>query len=162
MAIPFRRSLNAAAAELCAYLAYVERGPNIFGGLLITEGTGLPKEFVHNQLTMPGGLLWPESGVRRAAGISMAQSLFGACEANPSLLLASCELLERGFDPAAFAVSLPFALVENDQVVWVGLEPAPSHPAFTLLSGLGSRNLLREPFARVAKALQEVYGLLSD
>jgi hypothetical protein len=158
VAIPFRRPPKDSVESLCAYLAIVAPSDaTLQAGLLVTAGSGIPLEFVYNSIQTPSGLLWPASEVRKAAALALAHSLFDACVQNPILLLSPSSFSESGLDPASFAPAVPFALVDEEWVDWLGLEPAPSHPAATLFEELSQRKLLVEPFERIGRALAEVH-----
>ncbi len=124
----------------------------------MTTSLGIPKEFVYNSIQVPTGVLWPTDEVKRAAACSLSHTLFSACAADPSVLLARAALQEEGFGPSGFDPLIPFALVEDAPAVWMGLEPSAGHPATLLLAQLAERNLLEEPFRRMALALKEVFG----
>ena len=159
MPIPFRKASQQDPDIRCAYLEFVETDKTVYGGLLITDGSGLPKEFVYNEIKVPTGVLWPTETLRRTAASSLAHSLFDACKENATLLVASVRLRQNGFDPAGFTVTLPFALVDGDLIEWIGLEPGAGHAASRLLQDLLKKKLMEESLSRIVTALAEVYGL---
>lgn len=165
MAIPYRPLAKAATASLAAYLEVVwdRQSGRFLGGLLVADGCGRPVEFVHNYADAPSGLLWAESEVRRVAVQAIVHGLFDACGKSPALLFGRDALGSTRYCGEELSPSIPFAIVTSGEsdgqvaLAWTSQPPAPGTVASGLLDELKRRDLLSEPFARVERALREVY-----
>jgi len=123
-------------------------------------------EFVHNNIEVPSGLLWPEPGVEAAGSAALAHSLFEACQASPDLLV-----IDEGFGPADYirrivAPLVPTCAVSPSQssdvhsYAWVNDAPQQGASAALLMQELVERGFLYEPFERIRRALADTYGMI--
>lgn len=136
------------------------------GGLLLIDVLGQPLEFTHASLEPPSGFLWNEGDVRRVATERIAHSLFDACKGSPTLLLAKSDIGTPTFCQEHLAPSVPFVLVSqgiaDDEISMAPVGAAPAGAALAFLNELKRRRLFLEPFGRLRRALEEVYGVEQD
>jgi len=170
MSIPYRRTPRADTGGCAAYVLVTWRikPSRLYGGLLLVDGRGQPVEFVHTSLKAPTGFLWPEESVRRFGTLEVVHALFGACQREPYLVACQPSLGPPDWCRDEIAPSIPFAMVSPPGAdglaawSWINEPPAKTMPAFGLWESLMNRGFAMEPFARVAKGLQEVYPEIGD
>jgi hypothetical protein len=165
MPVPYRKTPRAAEFGQAAYLdiLWLPSDRAFYGGLLIIDGKGQPQEFVHNTLTAPTGLLWPEDRVRSLGIAMLAHSLFDACRREPDLLVCLGSLGTPEYCKTEIAPSVPFvqAVPAREGIPaewnWINDPPSSGMRASILAHELTRRGYIVEPFERLRHALRLVY-----
>ena len=165
MPVPYRKTPRAAEIGLAAYLdiLWLPLDRTFIGGMLLIDGKGQPQEFVHNTLSAPSGVLWPEEKVGQMAVSMLSHSLFDACRREPDLLVGLFSLGTPEICRAEIAPSIPFVQVvpagEGIPVEWSWVNEPPSSGmrASILAQELARRGFVVEPFERLRHALRLVY-----
>jgi hypothetical protein len=165
MPVPYRKTPRAAEIGQAAYLdiLYLPADHTFYGGLLVVDGKGQPQEFVHNTLTAPSGVLWPEDRVLSQGVVLLAHSLFDACRREPDLLiglpsLGPPETLRVELAPAIpFVQAAPAGEGIPAEWNWINEPPSSGMRAAILAQELTRRGFVTEPFERLRYALRMVY-----
>jgi hypothetical protein len=165
MPVPYRKTPRAAEFGQAAYLdiVWIPADRAFYGGLLILDGKGQPQEFVHNTLSAPSGLLWPEEKVRSLGTTLLAHSVFDACRREPDLLVGLPSLGSPELCRTELAPSIPFVQVVPAQEGipaqwnWINEPPSAGMRAAILAEELARRGFVVEPFERLRHALRLVY-----
>jgi hypothetical protein len=165
MPVPYRKTPRAAEIGQAAYLdiVFTQTDRTFYGGLLVIDGKGQPQEFVHNLLTAPSGILWPEDKVRSMGTAMLAHSLFDACRREPDLLVCLPSLGSPEYCRTEIAAAVAFVQVvpAEDEVPaewsWINDPPSSGMRASILAQELARRGFITEPFERLERALRLVY-----
>lgn len=175
MPVPFR---DAAEIERLGAAGFLRILPDATSGayrgaLFLVDARSEPLEFVYNRIRLPQPLLWRAEDRASYAARRLAASLFEICPREPALLLClarevDAALFTRDLDLAVpvarVVVAAPDPVAEAEEVaggtrlLWAGRRPPVDSPARRLLDRLAERDLLTEPFDRIAAGLREVYG----
>lgn len=177
MPIPFRDQRSEGGSALAGYLRFVDEdgGRGMRAALFLVNARGEPVDFTFTRADVPASFLWRPGEARRNAVAALSTSLFSACTVAPAVLLVRAEEVHPSVFLEDVLVEAPLGRVgassgtvhgAGDQleswdgsvdVYWVGAAPAADSVARQLLDALRGRQLLLEPFDRIALGLDEAY-----
>ncbi|MDQ3605530.1 MAG: hypothetical protein M3418_04990 [Gemmatimonadota bacterium] len=165
MPVPFRDAEEVAELGSAGFLRFIHDldGNALSGGVLLVDARAEPLELAHHWMALPGGTLWSAKEACRHTGRRLAVELFRALGRTPGLLLV------RDDDGAVeswlrdLEISIPVGFLEGVReggavtARWPGGGPVSLSPPGRLFERLAGRDLLREPFERVTRALREFH-----
>lgn len=177
MPVPFRDLRNEDALGLIGYLRFVgeENRRGIRGALFLINARGEPVDFAYSRIDVHASFLWRDGEAKRYAVASLTNVLFQACPKTPSLLMALADEVHPklftedihadvpicrvagGADVERGPGEWPESLSDSIHLFWAGTAPERDSSAHRLLDLLIARQLIMEPFERLAIGIGEAF-----
>ena len=175
--VPFKDLTEDQDPGTACFLRFIdeEDGKGIRGAIFLVSSRGEPLDFCFTRVDVHNSFLWRQGDARRHAVTSIVKVLFQSSTRVPNLILALAdEVPPRVFaddihidlplcrvstsDLTVQAVSEDFErMTDSLNLIWVTERPDPESDARRLLDVLSERQILVEPFERVATGLEEAF-----
>ena len=177
MPVPFRDLGENEPSGAAAFLRFINEpdGNGIRGALFIMSPRGDPLEFSFTRIDVRSGVLWRTGQARSRALTSLTKALFESTSRVPEVVFALAnetpvEVFSEGLDVqvslcrVAIQQAEPAGTAEEGQhssdsvsLLWVNGPPEVGAPPAKMVEVLESRQLMIEPFERVALGIQEAF-----
>ena len=178
MPIPFRDLDIEGQSDVAAYLRFVDEpgGGGLRGAIFTMSTRGEPLDFSFTRIDVSEGVLWRVEETRSQAILSLTKALFQTAVQVPQVLLVLAQETPSTVFAEHLEVEVPVCRVAIDHpspsvppesaepvsdsltLLWANGIPGPETPGRRTVDLLKRRQLLVEPFERVAKGISEGFG----
>ena len=177
MPIPFRDLGEGEPSGVAGFLRFIDEpdGRGIRGALFIMSARGEPIEFTFTRINLRSGVLWRPGHARSRSVYALTRALFESASNRADVIFS----LAEETPPAVFSDNIrpeiPLCRVASKDsaavapsekaqrlsecliLYWTNGLPAPGSVTAQTVELLGQRQLLIEPFERVAQGIQEAF-----